>query len=151
MINDSIKVTGALDVKVFDANGNVKHDFHVKNTVMDVGKIFIASRMAGTSSAVMSHMAIGTDNTSASANTDDTTLGAETSLMTRSAVTTTPSGATIQYVAEFGTHTGVDIPVAEAGIFNASTGGVMLCRTNFGVITKTADDTMTITWTITIA
>jgi len=31
------------------------------------------------------------------------------------------------------------------------TGGKMLCRTVFGVVTKTTSDTITITWTITVS
>ena len=41
--------------------------------------------------------------------------------------------------------------LTEAGIFNAASGGTMLCRTVFAVVNKQADDTMTVTWTVTIA
>jgi hypothetical protein len=41
--------------------------------------------------------------------------------------------------------------VTEAGLFNAATGGDMLCRTVFSVVNKAADDTMAITWTITLS
>jgi hypothetical protein len=41
--------------------------------------------------------------------------------------------------------------VTEAGVFNAATGGDMLCRTVFDVVNKAADDTMAITWTVTLA
>jgi hypothetical protein len=40
--------------------------------------------------------------------------------------------------------------VTEAGIFNALTGGDMLCRTVFPVVNKGADDTMSVTWTVTL-
>ena len=54
------------------------------------------------------------------------------------------------YVASFeaGDATGA---VTEAGLFNAVTGGDMLCRTVFAVVNKAADDTMTVTWTITVS
>ena len=41
--------------------------------------------------------------------------------------------------------------VTEAGIFNASSGGTMLCRTVFAVVNKGADDGMSITWQITVS
>ena len=41
--------------------------------------------------------------------------------------------------------------VTEAGIFNAASGGDMLCRTVFSVVNKAADDTMSVTWTITLS
>ena len=40
--------------------------------------------------------------------------------------------------------------VTEAGVFNASSSGTMLCRTVFPVVNKGADDTMSVTWTITL-
>jgi hypothetical protein len=54
------------------------------------------------------------------------------------------------YVASFPAGTGTGA-VTEAGIFNASSGGTMLCRTVFSVVNKGADDAMSITWTITVS
>ena len=63
---------------------------------------------------------------------------------------TTASSNTIVYVARFeaGDATGA---VTEAGIFNAASSGSMLCRTKFNVVNKAADDTMNVTWTITLS
>ena len=41
--------------------------------------------------------------------------------------------------------------IKEAGIFNAATGGTMLARTTFAVINKGTDDTVSISWTITVS
>ena len=41
--------------------------------------------------------------------------------------------------------------LTEAGIFNASSGGDMLCRTVFSVVNKASADSMTITWTVTVS
>jgi hypothetical protein len=46
------------------------------------------------------------------------------------------------------THTGA---LTEAAIFNDSSAGDMLCRTTFAAVNKGDDDTVTITWTITIS
>jgi hypothetical protein len=62
---------------------------------------------------------------------------------------TSASSNTITYVASFeaGDATGA---VTEAGLFNASSGGTMLCRTVFSVVNKGAQDILNITWVITL-
>ncbi len=55
----------------------------------------------------------------------------------------------IIYVTTFGA--GVSIgSLTEAGLFNALTGGTMLCRTVYATVTKGASDTVVLTWTVTI-
>lgn len=140
MIEEMIKMKGRLEIRL---NDEVVQE--VDNLVVTVGKNFVASRMVGTSPAVMSHMAIGTTNTAAAAG--DTTLAAEAA---RVALT---SGAASTNVATFiatfpaGTGTGA---IVEAGILNNSSGGTLLARTVFSVINKGALDSMTITWTVTV-
>ena len=86
------------------------------------------------------------DSTEAASQTDLTTL-----LGSREALdSTTVTANAVAYVASFeaGDATGA---VTEAGIFNAASSGTMLCRTKFNVVNKAADDTMTVTWTITLS
>ena len=102
--------------------------------------------MKDTSATAMSHMAIGTGSTAAAAG--NTALGSESA---RTGLTsTTVSGADIVYVDTFAAGTGTGA-ITEAGIFNASSGGTMLCRTVFSVVNKGANDAMTITWTVTVS
>ena len=54
------------------------------------------------------------------------------------------------YVASFGAGTGTGA-ITEAGLLNASSSGTLLCRTVFSVINKGANDTLGITWTVTIS
>jgi hypothetical protein len=148
MINtDELKVTGSVDVVIYDENGNKKENFTIPNLVVNTGLAFIASRMKDTTETAMTHMAVGTDNTA--------TAGAHTALGTQlgsrvSLTSTTVTSNSTAYVATFGAGVGTGA-LTEAGIFNASTSGTMLCRTVFAVINKGASDTMTITWTITIS
>lgn len=143
---DSSKVTGSVNVVVRGENGTVKQEFTVPNLVVDSGLDFIASRMEGTTDAVMSHMALGTDNTSAASG--DTTLGTE---VARVALTSgVASSNSITYIATFPAGTGTGA-LTEAGVFNDPTTGDMLCRTVFAVINKGASDSMTVTWTVTIS
>lgn len=146
--NEKIVATGELKIVVTAPDGTVKQEQEVKNLVVTTGLGFIASRMAGTSAAVMSHMAIGTGSTAAAAG--NTTLGTESA---RVALTsTTPTGAAVAYVATFPAGTPATLAaITEAGLFNASSAGTMLCRTVFSVVNKDVGDTMSITWTVTMA
>jgi len=143
---EDIKATGKLQVKLFDENGNLKDEREFNNLVVTVGKDFIASRMVGTASPVMSHMAIGEGSTSPVVG--NTTLGNE---LGRVALTSgTATGSVVTYFATFGAGTGTG-PITEAGVFNAGSAGTMLCRTTFAVVNKGAADSMAVTWTVTIS
>jgi hypothetical protein len=137
---------GRLKIQVFGANGETKQQLDIPNLVVTTGKDFIASRMAGTSSAVMSHMAVGTDDTAAAVG--DTALGSELARVALASTTVTNND--VVYVASFPAGTGTGA-LTEAGILNNSTGGTMLCRTVFAVINKGAADSMTVTWTVTVS
>lgn len=147
---ESLKVKGRLNIVLRDKDGNVKDQREVNNLVVNTGLAYIISRMVGTSQAVMSHMALGAGTTAAAAGQSDlvSTLGSREALDS-----TTIAGANnnqVVYVSSFeaGDATGA---VTEAGIFNASTAGTMLCRTVFPVVNKAVDDAMTVTWTITLS
>lgn len=148
MINDGLRAVGRLKIEVIDPNGNVKDTREVDNLVVDTGRTYIASRMVGTASTVMSHMAIGTGSTAAAA--ANTALGAEVG--TRVALSTfSNSSQVVTAIATFGTSNPATAQgIQEAGIFNASSGGTMLCRTTFSVVNKDPADTLQITWTITV-
>ena len=141
MLNDGLKLTGKLSIAI---NDEVVQE--VPNLVVTAGKGYVASRMKDTSATAMSHMAIGTGSTAAAAG--NTALGSES---VRTGLTsTTVSGADIVYVDTFAAGSGTGA-ITEAGIFNASSGGTMLCRTVFSVVNKGANDAMTITWTVTVS
>lgn len=144
--NENLKASGSLRVVVTGKNGQVKEEHDFKNLVVTVGKNFVASRMVGTAANVMSHMAIGSNNTAAAAS--DTALGAELGRVALASASAT--SAVVTYTATFPAGTGTGA-VVEAGIFNNSTGGTMLCRTVFSVVNKGADDAMSVTWTVTIS
>lgn len=146
MINDKVKVSGKVRLVLKDKDGKVKESREIKNLLVSSGLEFICSRMAGTSASVMSHMALGSGTTTPAAGQTDlvSILGSREALDS-----TTASSNTITYVSSFEAGEGTGA-VTEAGIFNAASGGTMLCRTTFDVVNKEADDTMSVTWTITI-
>lgn len=143
---DGLKFAGRLNIVLTDKDGNIKEQREETNLVVDAGLNFICDRMEGTSEAVMSHMAVGSGSTAPAAG--DTDLGSV--LGSREAIDSTAvTNNTIVYTCGFEAGDGTGA-ITEAGIFNAATGGTMLCRTTFAVVNKAADDTMTITWTITL-
>lgn len=149
MLNETIKVTGDVLVQVFDKAGNLKDSRTITNLVVTTGKTFIAGSMLKTTTntpTAMTHMAVGTNNTAPAAG--DTALGGEAGRVALASASST--GAVVTYTASFpaGTATGA---LVEAGIFNDSSAGTMLCRTTFAVVNKGADDAMSITWQITVS
>ena len=145
MLKDSIKLTGRLVIKKFDEHNKLTFETEVPNLVVTAGKEFIASRLIDESYDAMSHMAIG----------DDATIVAltQTSLvneLTREAFYgTSYSGTSATFSANFGPGSGTG-DIVEAGIFNDSSAGTMLCRTTFPVITKTSLETISITWIVSV-
>jgi hypothetical protein len=145
MIKDNFKAKGRLNIVVKDAEGNVKDSREVDNLVVNTGLAYIASRMKDTTDTAMTHMAVGTGSTAAAAG--DTALGSESHREALDSTTVTANA--IAYVSSFEAGEGTGA-LTEAGIFNAASAGTMLCRTVFDVVNKGANDTMSITWTITI-
>ena len=147
MFDETLKLSGQIAIVLRDKDGNVKEERTEKNLVVTTGLNYIASRMKDATATAMTHMALGSGTTTAAAGQTDivTLLGAREALDS-----TTVTANAVAYVSSFeaGDATGA---VTEAGIFNASTSGTMLCRVVFSVVNKAADDTMTVTWTITLA
>lgn len=175
--NETLKLRGSVDIKVIGPEGEIKENRFIPNLVVQSGKNYIATRMIGTATSVtavyttasatscMTHMGLGTSTTTASVN--DTTLVSEVTVAgdiaaySRAPVaSTTQSTGVVTYVAVFGTNnpqrtnTSNTTAITEAAIFNSSTaalGGTMLCRTTFNAVNKGNDDTLQITWTITVS
>jgi len=140
-VNDDLKLKGKLTIAL---NDEVVQE--VDNLVVTAGKGYVASRIKDASATAMSHMAIGSGTTNPAAG--DT--APETQLGRVSLTSTAVSGAVVTYVATFAAGTGTGA-VTEAAILNASSGGTMLCRTEFNVVNKGSSDSMTVTWTVTVS
>lgn len=150
MINENLKLSGQLNIVLKDKAGNIKEQREEKNLVVNTGLAYIASRMKDTTKGAMSHMALGSGTTAAAATQTDlvTILGSREALDSTTIAGT--NDEKIVYVSSFEAGDGTGA-VTEAGIFNAATSGDMLCRTVFSVVNKAADDTMAVTWTITLS
>jgi hypothetical protein len=145
MINEGLKLKGDVAVVLRDKNGNVKEERKINNLIVDTGLNFICDRMKDDETA-MTHMALGSGTTAPAAG--NTAL--ESQLGSREALdSSTVTNNQIVFISSFeaGDSTGA---VSEAGIFNAASGGTMLCRVTFSVVNKAADDVLSINWTITL-
>lgn len=145
---ETMKATGKVNVALYDKNGNLKQTQTIKNLVVDDGLDYIASRMKDATETAMSHMEVGTGTTSPAAG--DTALETAISGSRVTLTSTTVTSNAIEYVGDFPAGTGTGA-VTEAGVFNDSSAGTLLCRTVFSVVNKGADDTLKITWTVTVS
>ena len=139
----NFSVIGDVDVTLTNVN-TIKEKRTVKNLVVATGKNFIVRKILDTEASKMTQMAIGTGVTPQ--------IGVDATLQTevaRLALTEASLNNYITYTATFPAGTGVGA-ITEAGIFNASSAGIMLCRTTFAPVNKDVLDTLSITWTLTI-
>ena len=149
MLTNGIPISGHARVELRDTFGALKELREIDNVFTDVGDAHVADQMASTpGEANMSHMAIGTKTTTLTAG--DTDLGTE---LDRNALTSFTQGTgandnKVVYVGDWIAADGTGA-ITEAGIFNSSSAGTMLCAQTFSVINKGASDTLQITWTVT--
>lgn len=162
-LSNIIELGGTLAIAHFGPSGQLIENRFYSNIVVTAGKQWIAGRMKDTGTPTqMTHMAIGGNATVGSNPTKTTPAVGDTALSTggspalselaRVTLATaggTVSGAVVTYSATFAAGTGTG-SLIEAGIFNASAGGTMLCKTSFDVVNKAANDSIAITWTVTI-
>jgi hypothetical protein len=151
IFNDNIGVTGDVSIVVTDRAGVEKTRIQIPNLVVTTGKNHIAARMAGAllgaglEGALISHIGFGTSVITPTIL--NTALGSQ--LASRSVVVLSHTAATNTFTAT-ATFTGTAGIITEAGMFNALTGGVMICRTVFGAVNILSTDALAIAWTLTI-
>ena len=138
-------LSGKVDYRLRDANGNLKMErLNVGNIVVNTGKAQVAELIIGAGTA-FSNIAIGTGATQAFT-ADSTQLVAEDQrdTATKSTDTTDSTGDTAKFVHTF-TFT-ASKTINESGVFNASTGGDMLCAQYISDINVESGDSLEITW-----
>lgn len=149
-INDIVKMKGDVRITVVNQSGTVTQEYEYPNLVVNTGKNHMAARLANmtTDGSAITHMAIGTDKTSPTI--VDTSLisqlGARSSVTLAHTVNTSYMTATASFTG--GSYASTNI--CEAGLFTASTAGLLICRTTFAPFTILSTDMVGITWKITI-
>jgi hypothetical protein len=105
---------------------------------------YLCSAAASATQNTFFYIGIGSDNTTETA--ADTALGTE---LSRHTGTVTAFTAVYQVTATFASGSGTG-NIYEYGLFNANAAGKMLSRDTEGLITKGANDTLTVTAQITL-
>lgn len=144
-MKDTFSIKGKLDIKLWDENGALKQHVKDHNTVKNAGLYGLLDQsLASPTLAKVGWMAIGTGTPAA------TLLGAE---IDRNALTSkTRSNAVLTMVGNWAAGDGTGT-ITEAGLFDVVTANTvnMWCSSSFTGIVKGANDTLQITWTITIS
>lgn len=144
-MNTKLQLKGTLSIRLLDGDtGEVKQEQTFENGITNGGFGLVLTGMSTGTMGRVTHMAIGT-GTTAFAPTQ-TTLVAEVARVALSSVTT---GADyVRYIGFFPAGTGTGT-ITEFGTFTASSGGTMANRALApAAITKTALDTLEVTWTV---
>lgn len=172
--SNTFGIMGHVELVAHDADGNIKQYLQTDNIIVNNGEDCLAEAMFNVTSSSCSGtgfhvggqgpgdggftwLGIGTNATPAAE--DDTALGAETGSrldendtggapsVTSSTGTGAGSVATVVLSEVF---TPGAVTIAEAGLFDASTGGNMLARQQFTGIPLGASDQLTVQWTVTL-
>jgi hypothetical protein len=140
---EKISFIANCEIVLRDKNGKIKARRFIHNTVTTPGKNGAADQvLASPTLGKPTHMAVGTGTPSGTA------LGTE---LDRNALTSkTRSNAVVTMVGDWAAGDGTGA-ITEAGIFDAASTGNMWVSASFSVINKGASDTLSITWTLTVA
>lgn len=146
----SVQLRGRWKAVLTGPNGELKKEVEGNNVVCDNGKEFLASFLysaaAAASTFTMRYVGIGTDSTAEAAS--NTALGTEVARHT--GTVSYISNQIFQVTATFGTGVGTG-NIVEYGLFSSSTAGTMLNRDTEAVISKGANDTLTVVCQLTIS
>jgi len=125
-------------------DGKLIYEYRSPDLVTAVGKSRIAGLINGVFSTAFTYIAIGTGTVTPS--TSDTALGNEVSRSTASCSTLTTSspGDTAYLRSSFSFSS--SYAITETGVFNASSGGDMLCRQTFPPVNVLNGDGLEINW-----
>lgn len=143
VVANSMDMAYTMTAILRDAQGRIKEERKIHNAVTTAGRNAIADQLlASPSLGKPTHMGVGTGTPGANA------LGSE---LDRNAITSkTRSGAVVTMVANWAAGDGTGA-ITEAAVFDAASTGNALLTTSFSVINKAANDTLEITWTLTIS
>ena len=154
---ESLGMKGWFKIDHFDKFGNLIETVETPNAMTNTGFAEVAG-LIGTDvtsgRTAFDYIAVGTGVTAATAT--DTQLGTEETEngLTRAAgtgtrVQTTVSNDTFQLLKSFSVSG--TVAVTEAGVLNASSTGILLCRQTFSAINVANNDTLQITWKVAVS
>lgn len=145
MFDDKLSYTGEVTISLIGPDGVVAEQ-RKANMVVASGRVLAINRLANSSQSVLTHAAIGSGAIAPAEG--NTALGAELARVAFDTAGGVIASATVTYSATIPAGTGTGT-VAEAGLFNAVSGGTMFARVTFAPITKTATHVVVISWGVT--
>jgi hypothetical protein len=142
-----VQLTDNVHVQVRDAaTGELLAEQTHRNLVVNAGLNLIRDFLDGDAPTAPTHFGYGTGTAAVTAG--DTALQFQVARDTLTSKTGTNAQQQV-YTYYLGSLTGNGNTLGEAGIFNAASGGTMLCRVKLSpTIVKTASIAVTFTWTI---
>ena len=140
-------IKGLCHVQLFDANGSLKEERFIENTITNLMDEQVADQMSDQGNAAIGYMSVGTGSGQTAV---DTGLDA---VLDRNALTSTTQQAgaddnDVEYVGDWAAGDGTGA-ITEAGIFRADDDASMMTYADFAAVNKGAADTLKITWTVT--
>lgn len=141
-MNSYIQVFGSITLSRVNENGLVEPVIEHPNLVVTTGKSFIANRIAA-NTVLIDSIAVGVGETSAVST--DTELETE---IDRSGLSSAPTviGTAITYTSNFG-NANANGTLSEVGLFSGNT---MVCRSVFPPYTKSSNEAIAVSWTLTV-
>lgn len=148
MEKENTKIKGSLILTLKHKDGSVEVR-RKDNLILNVGFDFIANAIGNANSrpAVIGYTAVGTGTTAVAASQTSLVTELARKAATYSHTTGTKVFSFTTYFAA-GEATGA---ITEAGVCNASSGGIFLDRVTFAVINKAADDELTTNFQFTLS
>jgi len=155
-VTEKPTITGYVTLQVFDRDGNLKQTVENHNLIVDGGLDEMAEAIfgvGGVGTTNFDYLEIGTSATAPSAGQTAlvSPIGGCARVQDVSPdLNTLISGETsVSVISSF---SGITCAggIQEAGIFNSLTGGQMLGRSTFGIVTIASGDTMNLNYTVTL-
>lgn len=141
-MKDNLTVKGKLTITITDKDGAIKDIRKINNLVVTTGKNWVVDQLTTTPTLPkIGYMGIGTGT--ATPSVSDITLQTE---IDRNALTSKVGLNNILTMVSRWTAGDGTGAITEAGLFTASTSGVMISRTVFDVVNKGASDSLEIEW-----
>ncbi len=153
MINEEIKIKGELTLNFRNVKTGKVRKYVYKNMVVTYGKNAIAQRLSGQSVGEITYCAVGTGTTAPAL--ADTALQTE---LFRKAISVRSYSGNVSTFDTYFTTSEANGTLREAGLFGTGVGrtpsatpgsGQLFCRVAINR-TKTSNDTLTLTWTVTV-
>lgn len=151
VLTDVIRLRGCLRIALHDPDGKIVNQQIIENTVVTVGRAWALGQLESSNivtSQTISQLAVGSGTVAPT--TADTTLGLEVlriAIGTFSTAGLTANPPSWQAQVIFATNQ-ANTTLAEAGIFNSSSGGTMFARATFASFIKATSNTLNISYTI---